>query len=120
MNVRQAIAVLLLVALATCKYEDTFGRVYDWKREGQSSLKDAIVGTDTTLLVLEDGISVKDANGNILLLGKTRHAVTYPYADYAVDRKAEKLFLLAKNRLQVQEFHAVTGKFVQTIDTDQG
>lgn len=54
----------MLVALASCKYEDSFGKVYDWKREGQGSFRDAIVGTDSTLLVLDDGISVKDAHGN--------------------------------------------------------
>lgn len=53
-------------------------------------------------------------------LGKTRHSVDFSHADYAIDRKAQKLFLLAENRLQVQEYHSVTGKFVQTIDTDQG
>lgn len=120
MNVRQALALLLLLAVVGCKYEDTFGRVYDWKREGQSSIRDAIVHTDSTLLVLEDGISVKDAHGRIFSLGKTRHSVELPHADYTVDRKAQKLFLLAKNRLQLQEFHATTGKFVQTIETDQG
>jgi hypothetical protein len=65
MNVRHVFAVLLIIAAVGCKYEDTFGKVYDWKREGQSSLKDAIVGTDSTLLILEDGISVKDAQGRI-------------------------------------------------------
>jgi hypothetical protein len=120
MNVRQAIALLLLLAVVGCKYEDTFGHVYDWKREGQSSLKDAVVGVDSTLLVLEDGISVKDANGNSSSSGKTRHSVDFPHADYAIDRKTQKLFLLAKNRLQLQEFHATTGKFVQTVETDQG
>ena len=53
-------------------------------------------------------------------LGKTRHAVDIDYIDYAIDRKSQKLYLLAKNRLQVLEFHSITGKFVQNIHTENG
>ena len=63
MHVSQIFVVLLLATSAACKYEDTFGRVYDWKREGQSSLRDAIVGTETSLLIKEGGFSVKDVQG---------------------------------------------------------
>ena len=57
--------VLLLLSASLAKYEDLFGKVYDWKREGQSKLRDAIAGADSTLLLLEDGISVKDVTGTI-------------------------------------------------------
>ena len=53
-------------------------------------------------------------------LGRVKHSLDLPYADYAIDKKSQKLFILSKTRLQVQEFHAVTGKFVQSVETDQG
>jgi hypothetical protein len=52
--------------------------------------------------------------------GKTKHSVDLQYVDHAIDKKSQKLYLLAHNRLQLHEFHSVTGKFVQTIQTEEG
>jgi hypothetical protein len=59
------LVVALLATFAVAKYESEFGKVYDWRRSGQSKVRDAIVGTESTLLLLEDGLIVKDSQGRL-------------------------------------------------------
>lgn len=63
MRLRLVLIATLLLATAAAKYEDNFGRTFDWKRPGQSRLVDSIVGTESTLLLVEEGIIVKDISG---------------------------------------------------------
>jgi hypothetical protein len=65
MRLRLVLIATLLLTTAAAKYEDSFGKVFDWKRPGQSRLVDSIVGTDSTLLLVEDGIIVKDGLGTL-------------------------------------------------------
>ena len=59
--------IVLLVLLSSClaKYEDQFGKVYDWKKEGFAQPVDVVFGKDSMFLVTETGISVVDFSGTI-------------------------------------------------------
>lgn len=58
--------VLVLLSACLAKYEDQFGKVYDWKKEGFAQPVDAVFNKDSVFLVTETGISVVDFYGRIV------------------------------------------------------
>lgn len=55
--------LLVLLSSASAKYEDQFGKVYDWKKEGFAQPIDAAVSQNGAFLVTKTGLAVVDGLG---------------------------------------------------------
>ena len=58
MRLRVALFALVLVATCAGKYEDQFGKVYDWKKEGFSEAEEVIATKQGLFLITKHGFSV--------------------------------------------------------------
>jgi hypothetical protein len=63
MRLRAALFVLVIVASCAGKYEDQFGRVYDWKKEGFSEAEEVVATKQGLFLVTKHGFSVLNSLG---------------------------------------------------------
>lgn len=65
MRLREVLLALLLVAACSAKYEDQFGRVYDWKKEGFSEAEEVIATKQGLFLITKHGFSVVSTLGTL-------------------------------------------------------
>jgi hypothetical protein len=66
MHIKSALLVLLVLASAQAKYEDQFGKVYDWKREGFGQTVTTVFSSQTIFLLSKTSFSLIDYVGNKL------------------------------------------------------
>lgn len=121
MYLRTIFIGLLLLASSQCKYEDQFGKVYDWKREGLGQTITTVFSSQTIFLLSARGFVVTDYVGkSTLTRGRTKLSVDVQFGDFAVDFKGDKIYFLSVDRLQVFEFSTSNGQFIKTFATDKG
>lgn len=63
MWLRVALCALVLVATCAGKYEDQFGKVYDWKKQGFSEAEEVVATKQGLFLITKHGFSVVNSLG---------------------------------------------------------
>lgn len=122
MNMWCILFAILLASTATCKYEDQFGKLYDWKQEGVAKPTDIGFCKNSIFEVSNEGFTVFSYGTGTLSLkaGQVISNVDVEHKGYILDEKNERAYFLSKSQGYVQEFEMGTGKFVQTLSSSNG
>ena len=85
----------VLSSIALAKYEDQFGKVYDWKKAGLSRPVDAIAGPTGTFLVHADSFTTIDPLGSPTTLTQAQSRTPWIWSSLtmlSIDRTTESTF----------------------------